>query len=281
MIPQHITYGVGGTIYFYATARLTSPTVTIKTDKGTVIVSAQAATQVNVATTLSSAASAGDSTISVTSANNAAYGQEIILSAKETVIVKSISSNVITLQRPLIMDHASNAACQCNTISYTVLAADADTLFWDGIATWYNNSVWYAQTPVECTRYPLFRLTTLQDVWDECPQLRDLLSPNDDPERLLKLAHEDVLTTISAIDKATVFFASGKEIARAVVFQFLVNYYRHEAQESSEILYNRYQMALAEEIKKVVSILPRDADQDGVVESNERMRANFIRMIRA
>ena len=281
MIPQHITYGAGGTLYLYATTRLSTPTITIRTDRNTDIVTGQSVTASTTNTTLSSAAAEGATTIAVTAATGIAFGQEIILSAKETVTVKSIASTTVTLQRPLIYSHASGATAQSNTLSYTVTAADADTLFWDGLAIWYNNGVYYAQTPVECTRYPLFRLATLQDVWDECPQLRDLLSPNDDPERLLKIAHDDVMTTIYSVDRATVFMASGKEISRAVTFQFLSNYYRHEAQESSETLYNRYQMALADEIKKVVSILPRDADQDQIVESNERMRTNSIRIIRA
>lgn len=282
MIPQHITYGQGGTISIQALERFTTPTVTIKTDRNEDIVSAQAATQSTVNTTLSSAASAGATTIAVAAATGIAADAVLdIGSGDESVVVKSISGTTVTLVRPLIVDHASAATVKNNTLSYTVSSSDASKLFWDGAAYWYNNGVLYTQTPVECTRYPLFRLTTLQDVWDEHPQLRDLLSSNDDPNRLLNMAHNDVMTAIAAVDRARAFYASGREIARAVVFQFLLNYYRHDASESATLLYDRYQFALSNELQRIISILPRDADQDQIIEAGEKMRANCIRIIRA
>lgn len=284
MIPQHITYQVGGTIYFYSRKKLTSPTVTVRNNRGGDILTAQSCTASTVSTYLSAAISPGDTSFSVASGTGITNGMELQIAPSdfpEECVVKSISGTTVTPWRPLIISHASGKAVQCTTVSYTVSAAQADELFWDGLAIWYDNGVYYAQTPIECTRYPLFRLATIQDVWDEYPQLRDLLSPNDDPNRLLKLAHNDVMTTIAAIDRARCFFASGTEIARAVVFQFLCNYYRHCAQENATILFDRYQMALADEIKKIVSILPRDADQDQVAQSYERMRANSIRISRA
>ena len=281
MIAQHVTYGAGGTIYFYPREALTTPTVTIRTNRNADMVTAASATASTISTTLASAASAGATTISVAGATGIATGAILnIAGDTEEAIVKSISGTTVTLRRPLLVDHTYTSVVKCFTLSYTVPAASANVLFFDGRAILYSAGVYYMQIPVECTRYPLFRLATLQDIWDEHPQLRDILSNNDDPERLLNLAHNDVMTQIEAIDRSRCFMASGAELARAVTYQFLSNYYRHQASESGSALYDRYKSEAIEEIKRVASVLPRDPNMNESIQPGEKMSFNSMRVRR-
>lgn len=280
-IPQHILYNTNSTVYLDTLTKLTTATVSIYTDNGTAIVSGATATNSTISTTLASAYSAGDTVITVAAATGISVGSKFwIQDDPEDVLVKKVSGTTITLRRPLMYNHISGATCQGNRLSYTVSAANANTLFWEGRIEWYSNGVLKHVSAVECSKYPLNRLATLQDVFDENPKTRNMLPDDIDMKRLLDLAHEDVLTTIAAVDKVRILTASGRELSRAVVLQFWKNYYRRDTSDDGERLYQRYDNELNNEIKKITAILPADKNQDGVISANENIRMKNVRLSR-
>lgn len=269
-LPQHITYNTDSTLTLYLTSRPTTVTIEVETDAGGEVVASGTATTVNsVNTTLSSAASKGDRTVSVASATGISNGSKLALTdVPEHVLVKSVSGTTVTLRRPLLEDHASGTTCQGYTVTYTVSAADADTLFWRGRAIWMVDGAPY-YTAVECTKYPLRRQATMNDIWAVHSKAHQVIPPEMDTEEALAVAHEDVLSHIAAKAPARVF-TGGQEFNRAVAFAFCVNLYRDQSNERGTVLFERFSAALENELEKITQTTPRDTDQDGVVEASEQ-----------
>lgn len=280
-ISQHITYNYGGTIYIDVLSRPTSATVTIKYGTNS-LVSAGACTISSINTTLSSAATKGATSISVASATGCSIGKKCWLQDHpEEVLIKGVSETTVSLSRPLFYDHASSAAVEGTRVSYAVSAAQASVKFWDGRAEWLIDSILTDISAVECTVYPLRRLATIQDLFDENPKLRNLLPDEYTIERCLDNAHDDILTTIAARGRARVLCSSGRELAKAVVLRFFANYFRRDASDGSDVMYDRYKQAAEAELGKIIASLPRDTNQDGIVEKGERLSMKSIRLSRA
>jgi hypothetical protein len=163
-----------------------------------------------------------------------------------------------------------------------VTASDAGTLFWDGRAEWNIAGSVYDYTTVECTKYPINRLATSQDVFDEDPKFYQILDSEADVERLLDNAHDDVLASIAekAPDLRARVFTGSIEFTRATVFAFLRNWYRRQASDEALRLFDRYQTAFDGELARICTIVARDANQDGVVEGEERMSFRTVTLRR-
>ena len=279
-LPQHITYGEGGTVYIDLQTRPTSVTVTIEKSDGSDIVIGKTATINSVNTTLSGAASQGAATVSVVSASNIANGQVLYMSDDpEHVLVQSVNGTTVTLRRPLMKNHISGAAFQGTRASYTVSSSDAGSLMWDGRIKWTVDNV-IEWSEIECTKYPLRRRATIQDAYDRQPKLYEILDSEVDTERLLDLGHEEVLSRIGAKHRARVYPGSMSFIS-ATVLAALMLYYEHQPTEQGTVLYERYTQLLQEELERVTEIIAPDSDQDGKIEATDRQAFSAIVVRRA
>ncbi len=280
MIPQHFTKDIGGTVSLELSTRPTTVTLDILTDTNAEVTVSQSAAISSVNTTLSSAASARDTTVSVASATGFAEGVELRLdNPPEKCRVKSVSGTTITLWEPLLYAHASGEEAEGTQVSFTINSAVATSspLFWDGRVIWTVDSVKHI-TAVECTKYPLRLAATEQDVYAEDPEIRMFLSGSDDLRNGLQAAFDDILTDLSGKGRNHVYTAS-HEFNRAVVFKYLANLYRRGG-ESSEDRREIYEQAYQHEFGTIASTLPRDDDQDAYVEAGEKISANTIRITR-
>lgn len=282
MIPQHILYGAGGTVSVNASARPTAATVTIKTGEGSAVVEDEAATVSTINTTLSAAAVKGAAVLALASATGVSCGSDILLaSPPETVRVKSISGTDATLWRPVINDHASGVAATGTMITYTVSAGDAATLFFDGRCEWTLDSVLTHVTSCECTKYPLVREVAATEVslYDEAPSFHLMLSEGDDTLALLDNSHAEVLQRIGG--KARIRVYTGSELFRqATVFAVMRRLYRSRPGDSAREMYERYTAEMNEAIERLQGYAPRDGDQDGRIEENERISMRSARILR-
>jgi hypothetical protein len=272
-LPQHIVKDQGGSISVEVLTRPTAGTVSVFGPDGTTLVDEQAVTVTSIATTTDEVANAGDDVLSLTAVTNITEGKKLWLRAPvEQVTVKSVDATAkdVTLWEPLLHDHADGETVQSCLVTYTVSSSDASKLFFDGRARWTLDSVITEFTGVECTEYPLPRRATMTDVRRWHAKIADELDSEDDPERLLDTAHEDVLVDIGARNRARCFTGSA-EFSRAVAARFLMNHYTGKVGVAME-LYEQWKETYTQELSKVTQTTPRDGDQDGVIEENEVMR---------
>jgi hypothetical protein len=278
---QHITKDAGGTVYLDASERLTTPTVTVKTGNGDALVTGATATLEAISTTLSSAATKGDTTIAVTLATGITFGARIWIGGIEDVIVRYVSGTTLSLARPLAYSHASGSAVQSYHVSYAVSPSIANTFFLHGWCEWSSGGVLYANTPLMCTSSPIFSLTTLQNILDEDSELHRKLSPYDDPVRMLDQAWKDTLQKIGTKAQTGLFKASGDVLNNAVKFAFFRNMYRPRFGEGEQELYREYKSLFVDEIAEIVPQLAMDIDEDGQTnEDGERASFRTIRLVR-
>lgn len=272
-IPQHIIYGAGGTVSLSVASLPSAGTVTIKSGDGATIVDDAAVTVSTISTTLDEAAARGARSITVADATGIASGSEFQLSnPAEVVRCKSVSGAVVTLWRPLLHSHADTTAVSGINVSYTVLAADADSLFFDGRCEWTLDDVLVDITSCECTKYPLLRPSAInaQHLSDELPDLAQLIDVEVDSERLLDDAFNEVLEKIGGKARVRVYTGSNA-FRRASVFAACAAIFRHKPGDSARELYERYTKAFEQAAEDLQGVAPRDEDQDGVITERERI----------
>ena len=280
-IPQHIIFGAGGTVSIDTLTRPTTAKVKIEDASGGEIVGLTNATISTISTTLSSAAAEGAWTIAVASATGISSGQEFwVRTPNEVCRCKSITSTTVTLWRRLAQAHASGSTVQGTRITYSVSAAAADSLFFDGRCIWTLDNAVAHYTSVECTRYPLARLATTEDLYREDPLFMHVLEDEADSDQLLDAGHEHVLSRIGAKMRARVFVGSS-EFKRAAALAALTTYYRAQPSESGRELYTRYGTELEAEIARLCAVVPRDENQDGEIEASEQRGYRSVRLMRA
>jgi len=284
-LPQHITHGIGGTISVYLKTRADNATFTAIKGDGSVAFGPVNATLSSVDTTLNAAVSSGGFQINVGSAagiNNAVKCW--ITDDPEEVLIKSIAGTVVALRRPLTKDHASNAAVQGTQFSYAVSSAEANSTFWDGrIMANIDGGSSLVYTAVECGKYPMERIATIQDLFDEQPSLYHQSMREQDWERALDKGLEDVLKRVAKADpdlRARVYPAS-REIVDATVYATLVMFYRRNSSEEAGQLYDRYRRELSEEVEIFCGTAPGDRNQDGTVTADDRVTPRTVRLVRS
>jgi hypothetical protein len=289
-IPQHITYEKATTVEInIPTPPSSTQTVSLYTGDGAAIFEDQSATASTISTTLSAGAAVGATSIAVTSATGITPGRRFNVGTAATEQVEecrceSISGTTVTLWTKLLFAHASGATVKGTRLTYSVSAANAATLFWDGRLEWtVDTSTLYVQAAC-CTKYP-FRtnMATKQDLLDENPHTPDLLDADMDPQRLVIKGAEDVIKRVAALTNGRAHsFIGSVQFTDAVVYAAWMRYYRRLPGEEAERLYERYSATLASELETLMAgVTYRDADQDGVVEEAEQRSYRSRRLFRA
>lgn len=276
-LPQHIQYQKGGTIHIDLDVLPTAATVRIIDGHDTEQLAHTSATISTVNTTLAAAGNVGNAEINVTLNTGLSAGTVAwIGDDPEEVLVKSVHGSIAHLRRPLVHDHISGATLTGSRLSYSVNSAIANTLWFDGRAewnvTWSNGTSVYEFSSVECGRYPNKRMATIQDLYDCEPLFRP--SREVDVERLLDTAHEMVLAEIAkhAPDQRARTFTGSMEFRRATAAAAMYLYYLPRGGESKDAWYQEFERRLA----SAVTTTPRDADQDGTIEADERFSMRTV-----
>ena len=279
-LPQHITKDIGGILWVDIPQTAANALVTVRDGDGTLRISNATATVSAVATVATQALVAGNTVVVLGNAQAVTSGAEFwIRTPDEKVRAKTIDGNAVTLWHPILQDHANGVTVEGTRISYAVPSANSTTLFWDGRAEWTVNSATLVITAVECTKYPLERQATVQDMYAEFPRADMYLDSHEDAERLLEIAHDDVLSRLGGKGRARVYTGS-REFTRAVVFAAWMMHFRRATSEDGQRLYERYKEELGDELERMAEVVPRDEDQDGAVEENERRAYRSIRLYR-
>jgi len=281
-LPQHIQFGKGGTIGIGVAAAATAATVTMRDGAGTAKFSDQDAVVSTINTTITGAISAGATSINVASNTGILAGSTMhILDDPEELLVAKVATLAVTLRRPALYAHVNAANVAGSRITFSVNAAVANTLWWDGHAEWnIDGTIDY--TSVEVTRYPMIRRATAQDMFDLEPKLYDVLDGEQDVDRLLDVAHEYVLGELSKMSpdsRARVIPASAS-FRTATCLAALYIHYRRRAGEESRELADRYSEYTKRELDSITSANPRDADQDLTVRGDEKISARTIRLVK-
>lgn len=281
-LPQHLTFGEGGTVSINLLEQPTAANVSIVQGDGTTVVSGLAATVSTINTTLTNAATRGEFAINVDGTTGIAVGSVMhITDDPEEVLVSKVVAPEVTLRRPLLRDHLSASAVQGTQVSAVVNAQLSNALWWDGHCEWLVDGVKYF-TAVECTKYPIDRLATVQDIEDIEPSFYHLADEELDVDRLLDLALTHVLKRIAAKspDMRVKVFPGSTEFRHVTALAALKLFFMRQRGEDAATLYERYTTVLRGEIDSLVGVIPRDADQDGVIEPSDKISMRSVRLWR-
>lgn len=276
---QHITTGIGGTVSITPTSRPTNAYVTVYDGGGTAVTVNTNATISTINTTLTNAVNARGKSITVSNSSGIAEGGRFFIAAPvEWCRAKVVSGNAVTLWHPLREAHSNNATVQGTTCTLSVSATNASASFWDGRVRWeLDGALQY--TGVECTKYPLNRVTTEQDILDVNPQFGALLAAEEDPNTALDAAHAYVLEVLGQRGRARCYPASS-EFAQAVALAFARNHYRAQSSDVAEKMYERFAVEFNDAMARLAATLANDEDQDGVVEAEEKRSMMSFRIER-
>ena len=274
---QHLIHNQAGSVAIELNTRPTTATVSILTNEGSALVTNASATITSISTTLNGAVSAGATTFVVTNASNITSGTELwIRTPDEKTRCKTVSGTTVTPYAPLLQAHATGVTCESTRLTYSVAAADNDTLFFDGRVQWVLDGEIAHYQSIECTKYPLARLCQTTDLYDLDPCFSRILEIEADHESQLDIAHNDILARIGAKARVRVYPGS-TEFVRATAFMFAANHFGAIATDSAERMYERYMERAEAEISRVTALVPRDEDQDGVAnEPHERISARTV-----
>jgi prepilin-type processing-associated H-X9-DG protein len=275
-LPQHIQYGVGGTVEVELTARPTNALGTVYngdgTSRGTIT-----GTVSTIDTVINVAATRGTRTVSVSSNTGMGVGKTIkFIDDPETAIVRKVDGCNIYFRERLLNDHVNAANAVGMTVTFAANSAVANTLFFDGhIDINIDGGTSFVQTAVECTKYPLTNLCTTQDLFDIEPALYQLLDDDTDLERWKDVASQYVLSRIatSSPDLRARVFPGSSEFAHATALAAMMYLYGRQHGDEADEMYKRYKDRLDSEIARVSQTTPRDTDQDSSIELNERISA--------
>jgi len=283
-IPQHVVKDAGGTLSLvFDGGRPTTASLAVKTGDGaTIITIADVIASLHACdTTLASAASDGDRTITVASAADISPRDELQLAGlTERARVESISGSIVTLWRPLLNSHASGAAVTVPRFDVSISASQASETWFDGRAEWTLDGALYDVTSCECTIYP-FRLAQAAlepQLNKELSRLGAILGRNDDSREVLEDGFAAVLERIGAKDRVRVNIGSAG-LQRATVYASIAGIFRARPGDEAERLYTRYDDLVKVEIDRAHGHMPRDENQDGVVTDREK-RSRCVRVLR-
>lgn len=278
---QHITIDIGGIASIEPLTRPACATATVYSSDGVIVCANSNANISTINTVLTAAAAKRAKIVTVNSNTGFSQGEKFCISSPtEWAKCKLVNGNAIHIYSPLREDHANASTVYSTKTSATIPAANASTLFFDGRVRWeIDNGASIQWSGLECTRYPLNRVCTEQDLYEVNPGFYALLSAEEDIDTALDAAHEHVLGMLSARGRARVYPAS-TEFTRAVALAFARNHYRHQASDSAKVLFDRYSAELSDEMSKMENALGADEDQDGDITEGEQRSSRSFRMIR-
>lgn len=281
-LPQHITFDEGGTVFIDLPDLPTTVNVSVTTGEGQTLAEGIAATVSTVDTTLTNAAAKGAKAINVASNTGIAQGGTIhVKDDPEELLVRKVDGAEVSLRRPLTVGHVTGAEVEGARVTASINAQVSNTLFWDGRCEWLVDGVKYF-TGVECTKYPLQNLATEQDILDIEPSWYHLKDDEVDTARLLDLGLSHVLKRIAvkAPDLRTRVFPASMAFRHVTALAALRQFFMRQRGEEARDLFERYTGELEAEIDRICGVTARDADQDGVVEPDERVSMRNIRLSR-
>lgn len=277
-VSQHFVQTLGGTVDVQLQIRpdaAPAPTVSVFGPGGTVYVDAQAATVDAVNTTLTAAPARGDRTVAVTSATGITVGREYlvgngVLSPREPVRVRGVSTLTVTLSRPLMNAHVNASPFVGTRLSYPVTSAQATTLFFDGRVrwTWTDATVTrHTWRSVDCCEYAHERLATLQDLQRLVPKLFYQMPLELDHEELLSIAYEETLEQLEGPVRIRTRTDS-QAFIDATCYAAAMRLVEMRGPEFFDQL-EHYEKRWLKKCDAISQIGPFDNDQDGSVEAHE------------
>ena len=282
-LPTCLQFNVGGTItYRSATSKPTAARVRILTGSGSEVLASTAATVSAIDAVLTDSVSRGDWAVSMNSNTAFTQGETFhITDDDEELLVKSVAGLTVNLRRPAMKDHVSGAAAQGVTISYEVNSTTAATLWWDGHAEWNIDGSVYDKTAVCCTKYPMRAVyPTDQDMLDVMPVLEREMPEEVDLERLKRIGSDRTMAHIAQLApdlRAETFAGSAGFRHASCLFAAMIYTMSQRGDENRE-LYERFKKEAVEEVNRMITTQPRDANQNGVVEEDERVSPTSIRI---
>ncbi len=282
-LPEHLLYNVGGTVTINLNNVPTTASVRIIDGDGTEQVGTLSATVSTVDTVTNTAATRGDRAINVVSNVGMGNGTRVMLmDDPEEALVRKVDGATVHLRSELHYDHVSGAGVEGTVVTVPINSTQASSLFFDGHAEWNIDGAVYDYTAVECTKYPMRRHATIQDVLDVEAAWYQLKDPSLDVERWLDLAHQRVLKDIGAKSKElrVRVFPASTAFRHATALAALTLFYMRQPGSDFQDLYRTFKKELEQELSKMVPLEPRDADQDGAVEASERQGMGTVRLVR-
>lgn len=270
---QYIVKDVGGTVEIYLQSLPSSATVTLETNTGSSFVDSQSATISSYNETLTSDASQGSSSISVSSATGILPGTSLLLSEpSEEVEVKSISGSSVELWAPLFYSHTQSTAVTGNRVSYDVSASEAQTgTFFGGRVVWTIDGK-RVVSALECTKTPIVFNTSLYDIYSIDPGFVRFIDANENLDNSLRGAFVDVLNEIGSRGRVHIFTA-GPEFNRLVALKYMCILHMRHGDKTKDIL-DGYKEEYASKLGNLISGLPADVNQDGISSDSERQQYN-------
>jgi hypothetical protein len=288
VLPQHLQYKKGGVIVADFDELPHNVTVRIADSSDSTIQTHVACYVSSVNTATNCVASAGDMELNVLSNTGVARGVKFWLQDDpEDVLVRKVSGETVYLRRPLLRAHVNAATVEGSRATFVAGSNVANSLFWDGRAEfnvrWADANTSLVPVAIECTRYPMTRTATAQDMIDLEPDLYHILSAYEDIERALDDAHEFVLMEIAkaAPDMRARVFTGSVEFARVTALAAAYLRYATKPGAVATEQADKFKGLFDQYLAGVVLTTPRDANQDKVIEGNERMSSRTVRIYRS
>jgi hypothetical protein len=282
-LPQHLTYQEGGVISLDLATLPTAVTVAVLDGNGTAQMNHTSCNISTIDTTLAANTSKGATSFTVAANTGFSVGKTVhIQDDPEEALIRKIEGTTIYTRRPLMYAHVSGAAIEGARVDMNVPSSSANSLWWDGRASWNVDGETH-YTAVECTKYPIDRSTFTQKLYDVEPKAYDILPPESDIDRFLDRGLEYVLKQIAKIspDLRTRVYTGSMEFNEATALASWYLFYRYRKGEEARMLAENYKQDLDSEIASICAVTPRDADQDGYIESDERVSARTVRVRRS
>jgi len=283
-LPDCLVYQVGGTLtYNGSPTKPATARVRILDGSGSEKLASTAANISSIDAILVAAVTAGDWSASVNSNVGISQGDTLyIQDDPEELLVRKVAGTTVSFRRPAMKDHVNAAPVEGVTLSYAVNSATANSLWWDGHAEWNLDGSVYDKTAVHCTKYPMRAVyPTDQEVLDVIPTLARGKPEQIDMERLRRKAADRVMSLITSLapDQRAHTFAGSDSFRHAAALMAAMLYYMPQRGEENRELYDRFREEAETEVKRMVLAVPRDADQDGDVEADERISPMTIRLV--
>lgn len=231
----------------------------------------------SVNTTLNGAASAGATSVVVTSASGIAVGRRYLLTGSEEsggewVTVSAISGTTITLARPLRIAHATGASVQGTRITCAVTAAACATIY-RGCRVEITYTVSAATRPVlsvefDVTRYALRTGLTLEHVRDLDPLVLKRASTGTVWPAVITAAWERIVSRIG-LQKDPGGLVGAIDLTQPHALQVLLLVAEQSQGEEARATAADLRARLDAELTAILASRAFDDDQDGSVEAHE------------
>lgn len=278
-----VIYNAGGTIETTVLDyRPDSATVQVLDGAGaTKVPAGTVATLDPVNTTLSSSASAGATSVAVTSAANIVIGRRYWIGGwtveRESITVASVSGTTVTLRRPLRNAHALGEAFIGTRLSYTITAAQANALWWDGRAIWTPVLAAPAEGQraaesivevVHCARVKIPEaLASTVDLGLVVPRLRHVLDEEVDLPLSLMEARRALLQDLGGKWRVYTTIASLELVIPHAMRWWLDRRYGFSSDEQP--VFDRLEAEYLRRIAQLQALVVVDQDQDQAIDAAE------------